>query len=232
MTIFAISDLHLSLANPKPMDIFGSEWKDHAERIARNWDAEVSAGDVVLVAGDTSWAMRLPEAMPDLDYVGARPGIKFLIRGNHDYWWRREATNRIQRMVHPSIRLLQGTSAVVDKIGIAGTRGWRLDDYELEGPAHGDSKVYQRELSYLRRALGSLPPDVTTKIAVLHYPPFDLSLEPNDFRTVLDEFAVNILVYGHVHRGTGSYLEGDIDGIRYYLASVDHIDFHPVRIEV
>jgi len=230
MAVFAISDLHLSSANPKPMEIFGAEWKDHHKRIARNWDSEVAAEDVVLIAGDTSWAMRLAEAMPDLDWVAARPGRKFLVRGNHDYWWRREATNRIQRMLGASITLLQGTSAVVDSLGIAGTRGWRLEDYGLEGPAQGDVKVYERELRYLRRALESLPADVGIRIAVLHYPPFDLSLQPNDFRRVLEEFSVDVLVYGHVHKGTGSYLEGDVGGIRYCLAAVDHTRFRPVQV--
>jgi predicted phosphohydrolase len=230
MAVFAISDLHLSFAHPKPMDIFGPEWQGHEEKIARNWDGLVSPADVVVVAGDTSWAMRLPEAMPDLDYVAARPGRKLLIRGNHDYWWGRQATNKIQRAVDPSITLIQGTSVVVDGMGIAGTRGWRIQDYELEGPVQGSVKIYERELEYLRRALSSLPPEAAMRIAVLHYPPFDLGLEPNDFRAVLEEFGVDILIYGHVHRGTGSYLEGDVGGIRYCLAAVDHTNFAPVRV--
>jgi predicted phosphohydrolase len=212
------------------MDIFGDGWKDHPEKIARNWDAMVLKDDVVLVAGDISWAMRLPEAMPDLDYIAARPGKKLLIRGNHDYWWSRQATNKIQRMIDPSIMLIQGTSVVVDGIGIVGTRGWRLEDYGLGGPIHGDMRIYQRELDYLRRALESLPGEIKTKIAMLHYPPFDLNLQPNDFRAVLEEFGVDILVYGHVHSGTGGFLDGDIGGIRYHLASVDHTGFRPIRI--
>ena len=230
MTIFAISDLHLSFAAPKPMDIFGAEWKDHAKKIAEQWDEMVSSEDVVLVAGDTSWAMRIPEAMPDLEWLAARPGRKFVIRGNHDYWWGRDATNKIQRMLDSSITLLHGSSVVVDRIGIAGTRGWRLQDYDLEGPVEGDARIYKREIIYLRRALALLTSDVTTKIALLHYPPFDLDLKPNDFRVVLDEFGVNILIYGHVHKGTGSYLEGDIGGIRYILAAVDHTNFKPVKV--
>jgi hypothetical protein len=33
MNIYAISDLHLSKCNPKPMDIFGNNWINHWERI-------------------------------------------------------------------------------------------------------------------------------------------------------------------------------------------------------
>ena len=32
MSIFAIADLHLSFANPKPMDIFGSNWTNHENK--------------------------------------------------------------------------------------------------------------------------------------------------------------------------------------------------------
>ncbi len=56
------------------MDVFGPLWLDHAARLAASWDAAVGAGDVVLVAGDISWARRLSEALPDLAYLAARPG--------------------------------------------------------------------------------------------------------------------------------------------------------------
>ncbi len=37
MKIYAISDLHLSLASEKPMDVFGEHWKDHHHLIEKNW---------------------------------------------------------------------------------------------------------------------------------------------------------------------------------------------------
>ena len=39
MSIFAIGDLHLAM-DPrveKPMDIFGEEWVDHAEKLKTSW---------------------------------------------------------------------------------------------------------------------------------------------------------------------------------------------------
>ena len=42
MKIFAISDLHLSINNPKPMDIFGDKWVKHDEKIKENWVFETS----------------------------------------------------------------------------------------------------------------------------------------------------------------------------------------------
>ena len=37
MALYAISDLHLALSTDKPMDIFGSNWINHDEKIKNNW---------------------------------------------------------------------------------------------------------------------------------------------------------------------------------------------------
>lgn len=236
MAVYAISDLHLSLGAPKPMDIFGPAWTDHAETIRRNWDRLVKPDDTVLMPGDLSWAMHFEEAAPDLEFVAERPGTKILVRGNHDYWWHREATNRIQRTAVPGMVFLQGTSVMVGDIGVAGTRGWRLDweaNPDKERGGHGDTgtthseKVLVRELAYLERALQSIPESARLKIAMLHYPPFDEQLRPNEFAGLLATYSVDILVYGHVHLGIGSWLEGDVDGVMYHMVSADIVDFTP-----
>ena len=243
MAIFGISDLHFSLANPKPMDIFGPAWEDHAEKIKRNWVETVSDSDTVLLPGDLSWAMRLSEARPDLDFIADLPGSKILIRGNHDYWWHRKQTSKIQREIDRNLTFLQGTSAMVGDIGITGTRGWRID-WETRG--HGDAEtrgqdnpqseirnlqlVLQRELTYLENGLKSIHPSAAMRIALLHFPPFDERLQPNEFARLLTQYSVDILVYGHVHLGLGIWLEGPVDGIQYHLVSADIIDFKPKLI--
>lgn len=226
MAIYAISDLHLSLHGHKPMDIFGEIWRDHPTKIAENWDAMVAPEDTVLIAGDHSWAIRLEDAAIDLEWIANRPGMKIMVRGNHDYWWQREATNRIQKELPESINLLHGRGIVVEGVGIAGTRGWRV---ELEeDPDAGDERVMNRELAYLERGLSEIPPDVERRIAVLHYPPFDADLELNRFAEIIEAHGVDLVVYGHIH--TGYYLEGNYNGVEYKLVSVDHTDLKPVRI--
>ena len=42
MSIYAISDLHLSFGENKPMDIFGANWENHAEKIKENWIKKVT----------------------------------------------------------------------------------------------------------------------------------------------------------------------------------------------
>jgi len=208
------------------MDIFGDHWRNHVDRIAENWDKTVGPDDVVIVVGDHSWALRFEQAKPDIDFIAARPGRKLLVRGNHDYWWRREATNRLRKLMPPGIELLHGNAVVVEGVGITGTRGWRV---ELEeDPDAGDEKVLRRELMYLERGLSQIPPEVSKKIVALHYPPFNADLEPNAFADVVQKFHVDLVVYGHVH--TGYYLEGYFNGVEYKLVSADHVDFTPVKV--
>ena len=87
MSLFALSDTHLSLSTDKPMDIFGSRWQQHDKRIREAWENTVGDGDTVVVAGDISWAMSMDEALTDLAYLDRLPGRKLIGRGNHDYWW-------------------------------------------------------------------------------------------------------------------------------------------------
>jgi uncharacterized protein len=127
MRVWAISDLHLSGAKPKPMDIFGKNWKDHPEKIARSWRERVAPDDLVLCPGDISWAMTLEEAAPDLSYLEGLPGRKILLRGNHDYWWKRKALGQVKKVLPPSLSLLQGNAfSPGGDLVIVGARLWRF----------------------------------------------------------------------------------------------------------
>ena len=84
MSIFAIGDPHLSFAPgvDKPMDVFGEEWKDHAEKIKKSWLASVGDEDTVVIAGDISWGLKMEEAMADLEWIDALPGKKIMLKVN------------------------------------------------------------------------------------------------------------------------------------------------------
>ena len=57
MKVFAISDLHLSINNDKPMDIFGPVWEGYLEKIENDWNEKV--GDELCQQG----AERMPQAL-------------------------------------------------------------------------------------------------------------------------------------------------------------------------
>jgi predicted phosphohydrolase len=233
MAVFAISDLHLSIANPKPMDIFSNAWLNHAEKIRERWNNVVCESDVVLMPGDLSWAMRFEDALPDLQFVASLPGRKVLIRGNHDFWWRRSMTRRIQEISPSDFTFLQGTSMIYNGIGITGTRGWRNESEQNHDAADDfeqSAKIVKRELSYLENGLISISDSAQMKIAMLHYPPFDENLALNEFGMILKKYSVDAVVYGHIHLGTGKWFDGELDGIKFYLSSADIIDFTPKLI--
>ena len=48
---------------------------------------------------------------------------------------------------------------------------------------------------------------------------------------LLKAAGVHSCIYGHLHGKDHKYgFQGDADGIRYYLASVDAIDFQPIPV--
>ena len=220
MSVFAIADLHLP-AQQKPMDIFGDHWKDHFQRVRQDWIERVRQDDLVLLPGDFSWAMRLEDAMEDLESVGALPGKKLLLRGNHDYWW--SSIGRVRRALPEGMFALQNDSLRFDGRLYAGTRGWTLPGPETSAD---DARIYQRErlrlemsLKHARRADESAP--IT---AIMHYPP--LTDEEPGFSDILEAYGVEDCVYGHLH-GAAIYgaVRGERRGVRYHQVSCDGLDF-------
>jgi len=86
MSLFTISDLHLSFGVKKPMDIFAG-WDKHIERLTENWKTVVKPDDTVVIGGDISWGMNFREARQDFAYLDSLPGKKILLKGNHDYYF-------------------------------------------------------------------------------------------------------------------------------------------------
>ena len=220
MAVFAIADLHLP-AQQKPMDIFGDHWKDHAQRIFDDWRARVAPGDTVLLPGDLSWAMRLEEALEDIAAIGALPGAKVLLRGNHDYWW--SSIGRVRRALPGGMYALQNDSLILGGRLYAGSRGWMLPGPELD---EDGQRIYARErlrlemsLQHARRIGGDMP--ITT---LMHYPP--LTEDEPGFSDILERFGVTDCVYGHLH-GPAIYgaVRGERRGVRYHQVSCDGLGF-------
>ncbi len=220
MAVFAIADLHLP-ARQKPMDIFGDHWKDHFQRISADWRARVKPEDLVLLPGDLSWAMRLEEALEDLESIGALPGTKLLLRGNHDYWW--SSIGRVRRALPEGMYALQNDSVLLGGRLYAGSRGWTLPGPEQ---TEDDRKIYERERMRLEMSLKHarrLSQDAPITV-MLHYPP--LTEEEPGFSDILEAYGVCDCVYGHLH---GPAIYGAVRGVRgtvrYHQVSCDGLDF-------
>ena len=76
MSIYAIAYLHLSFKEAKPMDIFGSNWTNHEDKIKKDWEEKVKENDTVLLPGDFSWAMSLKDTYKDFEYLNSLPREK------------------------------------------------------------------------------------------------------------------------------------------------------------
>ena len=220
MAVYAISDLHLP-ARQKPMDVFGDHWKDHFERIRADWLARVADGDLVLLPGDLSWAMRLEDAQEDLARIAALPGTKILLRGNHDYWW--SAIGRVRRALPEGMVALQNDAVRFGGRLYAGSRGWMLPGPET---TEEDLKIYNRERMRLEMSLRQARRlDAEAPItAMMHYPP--LADDQTGFSDILEAYGVADCVYGHLH---GAAIYGAVRGlrgsVRYHQVSCDGLDF-------
>lgn len=228
--IFAIGDLHLSFASDKPMDVFGPEWARHDERVAAAWRAEVGADDVVIVVGDTSWALKTEEAMPDLEWLRALPGFKILIRGNHDLWW--QGIKKLNALWPGEMLFLQNDSVEIDGLYVCGSRGWGLPGLEDYGA--DDEKILARELARLTLSLDAAVKRGAGEILLaMHFPPAIAPSFASPFVDLIRGYPqIRRVVYGHLHgpAAFGKGIRGEHDGVRYDLVSLDFLACKPARI--
>lgn len=228
MKVFAISDLHLSTAVEKPMDIFGDGWQNHFEKISADWNEKVTDDDVVLIGGDISWGISIEESAPDFALIEKLPGKKILLRGNHDYYWNSVSK---MRLAFPNFKFLQNDCIRMQNLLVAGTRGWNMLTADS---TDDDKKIYAREIIRLRLSLDSMKEmrtDEDTVVALLHYPPFNATYDDSDITEILKEYKVDKVLYGHLH-GKNVRVTPVVnkDGIQYYLTSCDLIDNKLVEI--
>lgn len=228
--VFALADLHLSLAGHKPMHVFGELWRDHADRMAAAWDRRVSEEDWVLLAGDLSWGRNVEESAPDLAWIGDRPGRKILLRGNHDSWW--SSLSKVRRALPPGCEPLQNCAVDLGDHVVVGARGWLDPDDPLATP--GDARVFHRELERLRNSIRDADERfgrALPRIALLHYPPWLEGREPTAVVDELQRGGVRVAIYGHLHGEDHALaVHGERGGVRYLFVAADAVDFAPVEV--
>ncbi|MDD2371317.1 MAG: metallophosphoesterase [Firmicutes bacterium] len=224
--IFGISDLHLSLTQDKPMDIFGDNWIDHHKKIADNWREVVSDEDLVLIPGDVSWAMKLEDAYFDLEYIAKLPGKKVLIKGNHDLWW--SSVSKLRSLNLNNMFFIQNDSFEYENISICGSRGWLIpEDGELSPE---DEKIYNRELIRLENSLKSAK--FERKVVLIHHPPIGKDGAISKFIDIMERYGVERCVYGHIHNRFDNrvFIDGKIGNIEYNLLSCDYLNFSLLKL--
>ena len=231
MSIYAIGDLHLSFANPKPMNIFGNNWNNHEEKIKLDWISKVKEEDTVVLPGDFSWAMNLKDTKKDFEYINNLPGKKIMSKGNHEYWWTTVTNikNFLKENNFSNIDFLYNNSIEVEDKLICGTRGWNLN---LESET--SNKIITREEIRLENSIqDAINKNLDKEIIVfMHYPPIIKQNLNTGFFKILKKYNIQRCYYAHLHGNSiKEALNGVYDGIEFKLVSADGLDFKLLKID-
>lgn len=243
MSLYVLSDTHLSISDNKPMDIFGARWTGYTEKLRTRWNRVVTKDDTVVIAGDISWAMSHTGALEDLRFIENLNGKKIIGRGNHDYWW--TSLTKLNTLCRDNgfetIQFLYNNAYAVEDFIICGSRGWYIDDTNKNMPQEADyQKIVAREAIRLEISLDEAVKLRDAKFAedggmreilvFLHFPPDFRGYVCEEIVAVLKKFGVKRCYYGHIH-GVYDIPRSEISGgIRYTLTSADFLDFSPLPI--
>ncbi len=227
MALYAIGDTHLSLRSDKPMDVFGGGWEGYVDKLREGF-APVEDSDTVVLCGDLSWGMSLEEARDDFAFLNsALPGEKWLLKGNHDYWWTTASKMNAFFAANGFTRLhiLHNNCAPYGDAALCGTRGWF---FEENGTPHWE-KVFNRELIRLEASLKAA--GEREKLCFLHYPPLYRGYRCQEIIDLLERYQVRVCCYGHLHGASHRLaIEGVQGNVDYRLVSADFVGFRPKKI--
>lgn len=237
--VYIIADLHLSGSVDKPMQVFGPEWDNHAERIRENWMERVREEDIVFLPGDFSWGIDLEEALADFRFLESLPGTKVLSKGNHDYWW--TTVSKMQQFLESngilSVEFLHNNARAAQGMIVCGTKGYQWNNQDSTAQ---NEKLIHREACRLELSLEEgmrlrqkLPGyEEAELIAVMHYPPVVVGQKNEHFLEILQTYGVKRCYYGHIHGAAkASALTGWYQGVEFSLISADFLSFCPQKID-
>ena len=235
MSVFAISDLHLSTENvSKSMAVFGNRWTNYADKIEKNWKAVVSSNDTVIIPGDISWASSLDDALPDMKFLNSLPGTKIISKGNHDFWWATvsKINSYFQENELSTLKVLYNDAICVENYIITGTRGW-FSEPSLQNTVQKTdyNKIINRESIRLNLALqkATVLSESTGKeiIAFFHFPPLWKDFCDEATFDALCEHGVKKCYFGHIH-GCYNIPEKNVyRGVELNMISADYLNFIP-----
>ena len=240
MSIFALSDTHLSTLVDKPMDIFGYRWTDWDKKLIRGWLETVTDTDTVVIPGDISWGIDLTAAREDLLLINALPGKKLISHGNHDYWWSSAAKMNAFMKDNGigTIGLLYNNAYAVEDRIICGTRGWYTDEKTAQSArikADYD-KIVNRECVRLELSLKEaerINATLTEKLpltAFFHFPPVFGQYICRPLLDMLHAYGIKECYYGHIHGQYDVPPEAEFEGITFRIISADYLNFRPLKV--
>ena len=228
MSLYAIGDLHLSLDTNKSMEVFGGAWVGYVEKLRERLQV-IKEEDTTVLVGDLSWALNLDQAVKDFAFMNEHiKGRKFIVKGNHDYWWSTVAKfdKFCQENNFQDFHIINNNCYDYEGIALCGTRGWF---FEEDRSGEHDEKVFKRELLRLEASLKAAGD--RRKIVFLHYPPRYKGYTCDEILALLKKYEVRQCFYGHLHGGSHKLaMQGVWDGTDFRLVAGDYLDFWPYKV--
>ena len=217
------------------MDIFGTRWRDHTEKIERHWRDLVRGDDSVIVPGDISWAMSLEDALPDLRFIDSLPGTKYLGKGNHDFWWATmsKMTDFLDENEITTIRFLYNNAYEIEDYIVCGSRGWYVEEkYQNTKDEVDYQKIVNREVARLEMSFSEGEKlrgerEMTT-LCYLHFPPVFGSFVCREIVDVIKSHGVKNCYFGHIHGNYDAPKYFEFEGIGFSMISADYLNFVPM----
>ncbi len=209
------------------MDVFGGAWEGYVEKLQEGFSA-IGPEDTVVIAGDISWGMSLPESKEDFAFLNdLSPGPKLLLKGNHDYWW--TTATKMERFFaengFDTLHILHNNCYFYGEYAICGTRGWFFEE-EASGQ---NQKVLNRELLRLEASFKAAGDREI--LCFLHYPPCYQGYRCEPIIELLERYQVKHCYYGHLHGGSHRLaIQGKVGTVEYHLISADYLRFSPGKI--
>ncbi len=225
MSLFAISDLHLSLNTDKKMDVFRG-WENYVERIEQQWKKIVGDGDTVVIPGDISWELKLENTIADFGFLESLPGKKVLLKGNHDLWWstRNKIDNFFAENGFNSLSVVYNDAVNAGRYAVCGSRGWFYDSTEPE------EKVVMREVGRIERSVGAARSMGLEPVFFLHYPPVYAGSVCRPIFDKIKSLGIQTVYYGHIHGSGSGQIINEFEGVKLKLVSADYLGFTPFLI--
>ena len=238
--IYAIGDIHLNIASEKrfaekypdivedktrklevmkrtwDMSQWGTEWDNHIQITQEYWDTNVTEKDIVILAGDISWTKNMKkEGDDDLLWLTERPGIKVIVKGNHDYWFKRTPSKIKAMQEKYGMHFLTAENEYVDDdVVICGTKftefpynNWPpINQVTLEPKPIDilyDEEKQKEEMINVKKALEKMVERSKKyekmKIFVLHHPPYDQFGNDSEVSQLICQYKPDICLFGHIH---------------------------------
>ena len=238
MSVFVIGDTHFSFSGHKSMDIFGERWEDYVNKLEKNWNECVRDDDSVVIVGDISWGMTLEESLEDFRFINNLKGKKYIIKGNHDYWWTtiKKMGKWINANGFDTIKFVHNNAYLCEDIIICGSRGWFTDDNsEIADAVEFNQKILNRELSRLGLSIAEAKKiksnhEACDMCAFIHYPPVYGGYVCNEIVELLLKENIKTCYYGHIHNAVESKIRREYKNINFELISADYLEFKPAPI--